>query len=694
MPDAIPFAFRLADAVPSRTTDPFITAAIAVNYVLHPSPDALSRTGGLRSLLKKRTSTAVGDDRNPDTDWHIESGRIMLRLPSGKVVSPTAIEITRVEFKGHLNVRGEDIPRIPSEALPGIEFHRFPADVAIEVSPPSDALTGHASCCLRLFNGNQPLQTLESLDIDQVLVGHDWYPLPPDSLEAIRELLKSLHISRPGVLTLRQYLDVRTLNSSLVKVVASHVEAEDSPPAAQCLPEGLIADLYPYQETGFQWLIRIADEGLGCILADQMGLGKTLQVIALFLREAELHDAPSLVIAPATLLENWRRELAKFAPSLSVLLHQGRERTGFPKNLQKYNVVIVSYDTAVRDISILEMVAWNIVVLDEAQAIKTPDAQRTVILKTLPRRMAVAVSGTPVENRLRDLWSLMDFAVPGLLGPLTQFEAHYLDDEDHASELEPLVSPLILRRLVADVAKDLPERIDIPQAIQLSDESAKRYDEIRHEVIAEYGKMASLVAMTKLRMFCTHPFLLSDDTGDPLPHSSKYARLLEILDEILVGGEKVLIFTSYTKMADILATDLHDRYGVPFKIIDGRTPVADRQPFVDQFGQTMTSAGLILNPRAAGTGLNITAANHVVHFNLEWNPALEDQATARAYRRGQTRPVTVHRLFHPGTVEEVIDQRTSRKRIIASNAVVGTEGTEDDIADIVRSLELSPVIGD
>lgn len=634
------------------------------------------------------------DEREPDTDWRIESGRLMLCLPSGKVVYPTATEITRAEFKGRLNIRGEVVPHIPSESLPELELHRFPAEVAIEVSPPSDTLAGRAFCCLRLYDCDQPLQTLQSLDIDQVLVGNDWYPLPPDSLDAIRELLKSVHVPEPGPLTLRQYLDLRALNSSLVKVVATYVEREDTPPASRDLPKGLIAELYPYQETGFQWLSRISDEGLGCILADQMGLGKTLQVIALFLREAELRDASSLVIAPATLLENWRRELARFAPSLSVLLHQGRKRTGFPKNIQKYNVVIVSYDTAMRDMSVLEMVAWNIVVLDEAQAIKTPDAQRTVILKNLPRRMAVAVSGTPVENRLRDLWSLMDFAVPGLLGPLRQFEAYYLDDEEHAMELEPLVSPLILRRLVADVAKDLPERIDIPQAIQLSDESAKRYDEIRHEIIAEYGRMASLVALTKLRMFCTHPFLINQETGDPLPHSSKYARLLEILDEVFVGGEKVLIFTSYTKMADILAQDLHARYGVPFTIIDGRTPVTDRQPLIDQFGTTMTSAGLVLNPRAAGTGLNITAANHVVHFNLEWNPALEDQATARAYRRGQTRPVTVHRLFHPGTVEEVIEQRTARKRTIASNAVVGTEGTENDIADIIRSLELSPVMED
>ena len=634
----------------------------------------------------------MGDDWELDADWHVESGRVMLRLPSGTVVSPTASEITRAEFKGRLDIRREQVSRIPSKALPDLTFRRFPVEISIDVSPPSDPLTGHPSWCLGVYDGNKPIHMLKDIETDQILIGTDWYPLPPESLEAVREVLTSIHLSAPGSLTLRQYLDLRSLNSSFVKIVAPKIAQEETLPEHEDFPQGLKADLYPYQATGFQWLIRIADEGLGCILGDQMGLGKTLQVIALLLRESALRDAPSLVIAPATLLENWRRELNRFAPGITVLLHQGRDRTGFPKKLLKFNVVVASYDTAMRDISIMEMVGWNVVVLDEAQAIKTPDAQRTVTLKTLPRRMAVAVSGTPVENCLRDLWSLMDFAVPGLLGPLKQFEAHYINDEDHASELEPLVSPLILRRLVADVAKDLPERIDIPQAIPLSDEAARQYDEIRHEVIAEYGKMASLVALTKLRMFCTHPFLLNQEIGDPLPHSSKYARLLEILDEVFADGEKVLIFTSYTKMADILAADLIKRYLVPFSIIDGRTPVIDRQPIVDRFGQIMTSAGLILNPKAAGTGLNITAANHVVHFNLEWNPAVEDQATARAYRRGQTKPVTVHRLFHPGTVEEIIDQRTARKRIIASNAVVGIQGTENDIADIVRSLEMSPVI--
>ena len=470
------------------------------------------------------------------------------------------------------------------------------------------------------------------------------------------------------------------------------VEPEQENPSRILMPEGLVATLYPYQETGFDWLSRVSEEGIGCILGDEMGLGKTLQVIALLVREKHVRKTPSVVIAPATLLENWRRELARFAPGLTLCVHRGQGRTGFPKILRSFDVVITSYETATRDISIFEMIGWNVAVLDEAQAIKTPDAQRTVILKSLPRRMAIAVSGTPVENSLRDLWSLLDFAVPGMLGTLPEFEARYTDSVEDAAELEPLVSPLILRRRVSEVAKDLPERIDIPQPVELSEAGAQEYESIRAAIFAEYGAAAPLVALGKLRMFCTHPFLVNDGSGDPLPHSTKYARLVELLDEIFARGEKVLIFTSYTEMADIIGGDVSRRYGVPATIIDGRTPVTDRQPTVDRFSQVMTAAALVLNPKAAGTGLNITAANHVIHYNLEWNPALEDQATARAFRRGQKRPVTVHRLFHPGTVEDIIVERTDRKRALAAGAVTGTEGKDENLADVLRALQLSPLL--
>jgi SNF2 family DNA or RNA helicase len=629
-------------------------------------------------------------------DWHIDQSGLALRLPSGTVIRPTATEVTGAEYKDRLTIRGETVLRRPSEALPDIRFARYPPEVVIEVVPPAPDLSRAASCRVRLTSGSRSLDAHVSLDNDQILAGQEWFPLSVDLLGEAADVLRAAGISVPGKLRLKQYLLLRQQESRVVVVTepsASAPSVSSGFVAAPQTPHALAGTLYPYQQTGYEWLSRIADEGLGCILGDEMGLGKTVQVIALLLREKNLRGMPSLVIAPATLLENWRREIVRFAPGLSIAIHRGQDRSGFPKTIGSFDVVVTSYETAMRDVSILEMVEWNAIVIDEAQSIKTPDAQRTVTIKTLPRRISIAVSGTPVENRLRDLWSVMDFAVPGFLGTLREFETRYADNVSDAAALEPLVTPLILRRRVADVAGDLPARIDIPQPVELSGESAARYDALRGQIAAEYGAAATLVALTKLRMYCTHPFLIDGRAGDPLPHSTKYGRLLEILDEIFANGEKVLIFTSYTGMADILLDDIRSRYGVPCEVIDGRTPVTDRQPAIDRFGQVMTAAALILNPRAAGTGLNITCANHVIHYNLEWNPAIEDQATARAYRRGQMRPVTVHRLFHPGTVEEVIDERTQRKRAVAAEAVIGTEGEVKDLADIMRAMQLSPVLG-
>ena len=638
----------------------------------------------------------ISDNMAHGASWYIDAaGQLSLLLPGGEVVKPTASEVIGAEYKGRLFIRRENVPCRPSEALPAIKFSRYPLDIRIDLIPPSSDLTRRARCQLALLKNGKPCLREINLNDNQILVGNEWFPLPPDAIDEIRAMLAKAGIDELGELSLRQYLCLRQLSSDLVHIAELHTLSIPPPPPARKPIEavGLNATLYPYQIVGLEWLIRIADEGMGCILGDQMGLGKTLQVIALLLREIQTRKAPCLVIAPATLLENWRRELVRFAPGLSVNIHRGRDRSGFPKTLQTFDVVITSYETGMRDISILEMISWNILVLDEAQAIKTPGAQRTVTLKSLPRRVAVAVSGTPVENRLRDLWSLTDFVIPGFLGTQEMFEKRYIDDETHAAELEPLISPIILRRLVSDVAQDLPDRIDIPQPIELSDEAAVRYEQIRAEIQEQYGRAASLVALTKLRMYCTHPFLVDGGQGNPIQHSTKYTRLLEILDEVFSCGEKALIFTSYTKMADMLKSDLGLRYGVPVTIIDGRMSVSERQPAVDQFGRIATSAALILNPRAAGTGLNIVAANHVIHYNLEWNPAVEDQATARAYRRGQTRPVAVHRLFHPGTVEEVIDRRMARKRAIATTAVVGTEGGEAEMADVLRAIELSPVSG-
>lgn len=372
-----------------------------------------------------------------------------------------------------------------------------------------------------------------------------------------------------------------------------------------------------------------------------------------------------------------------------ILKHHGVNRTGRAQQLAGFDVVVTSYDTVVRDGGMFGMIEWPVVVLDEAQYIKNPGAIRTRAVKALHRGTGIAVTGTPLENRLSDLWSLMDFAIPGHLGTLGEFQATYEDSVDAAARLEELISPVMLRRLVRDVANDLPERIDIPQAVELTADEAHAYDRIRSAIFAEHGQAATLVSLTKLRMFCAHPSLA--EGAAHLAEFSKLERLRDILEEIIASAQKVIIFTSYTEMADMIARFVADQWGVFSATLDGRLPIDDRQPLIDRFSGVGGAAVLILNPKAGGAGLNITAANHVIHYNLEWNPAVEDQASARSHRRGQTLPVTVHRLYCAGTVEEIVNDRSMRKRELSGAAIVGVTGKDEDYADILRALQRSPI---
>jgi SNF2 family DNA or RNA helicase len=459
------------------------------------------------------------------------------------------------------------------------------------------------------------------------------------------------------------------------------------------LPKGFNGRLFPYQLDGFRWLSFMVHNGLGAIIADEMGLGKTVQVICILLDASQADKKPNLVIAPNTLLENWRRELLRFAPSLRVAVHSGPRRSGLPRELSSNNVLLCSYDTAVADAGLFRNIAWNLMVVDEAQGIKNYQTRRATQLKTFPRVCSVAMTGTPIENRLQDLWSITDFVLPTLLGSASDFEQRYPDSIEAASSLEPIVSPLLLRRTVAAVATDLPERIDIPQPLELDSESAAAYEAIRVSATSNSGTGVGLAALQKLRMFCTHPWLT--DTFKMIPNATqcsvKLQRLMEILEEVVASEGKAIIFTSYTESIDLLCREIEMRLGVYTDSIDGRVAVANRQGKVDKFSSVTGAAVLVLNPKAAGVGLNITAANHVIHFNLEWNPAVEDQASARAHRRGQTRIVTVHRLYYANTVEEVIDNRMQRKRELSDAAIVGTTGQTTDVDDIMQALRISPV---
>lgn len=626
--------------------------------------------------------------------WQIRSGVLELEI-GGEPVRPDAEEIYGLAFDGASAFRGQSIAPGP----PPLRCSRYPAFLNLVIDHDDAAEDGGLFCHVRATGrggASGPFGAWQDHP-DHLIIGDVWYPLATGAQKEIADILAGAGVEKPGPLSLRQYLALRTATGDSAHLADDTAGRNIQPGLAVRREESELISfngrLYPYQKDGWQWLSFLWREGLGAILADEMGLGKTIQVIALLAAPERDQAAPSLIVAPTTLLENWRREIAKFAPGLKTHIHQGTRRTGDYRVLAPYDVTITSYETVVRDGSMFRMIDWRIVVLDEAQAIKNPDTRRAQAVRQLRRRSGIAVTGTPVENRLRDLWSLVDFAVPGLLGDVGSFEQRFQDDIDGAAALEPLVTPIMLRRLVSEVAQDLPERIDIPQVLALTEDEAAAYEQIRLDTLAEYGGAATLVALTRLRMFCAHPMLLDDGpwTIDRALGFSKLARLFEIVDEVFASRQKLLVFTSYNRVAAMIADIVRQRYGAMAATINGETPVEDRQTIVDRFSDEAGPALLALNPRAAGAGLNITAATHVVHYNLEWNPAIEDQASARAHRRGQTRPVTVHRLFFGDSVEDVVNDRLTRKRELSGAAVVGVEGTDADMADVGRALRASPL---
>ena len=634
-------------------------------------------------------------DRQEKYHWEVVGDLLVLWCGDEQIV-PAADQIYESIFE-RSSVYSELEPGKP-KYLPELSFSKYPVPLVIEISyTPEQGGSGITCRVLAVSEeGNVPVDSFSTREADHIVIAGKWYPFEPGSLQQIGDILNTAGADSAGVVPFRAYLNLKkvaqesdfVLDHTDGKVIQSEF-SENLGSDALALFNGT---LYPYQEDGWKWLSFLFREKLGGILADEMGLGKTVQIIAALANPDRGSVLPALIVAPSTLMENWRRETLKFAPSLITTIHQGPARTGLPSNLEENDVVITSYETVVRDGALFNMIQWKAVVLDEAQAIKNPKTRRAVSVKRLKRSVSIAVTGTPVENRLRDLWSLMDFVLPGYLGTESEFEQRFGNERQGAIALEPVVSPLLLRRRVHEVARDLPDRIDIPQVLNFHEEEIRQYEHIRKEIIAEYGKSATLVALTKLRMFCTHPFLLSEDLSCDIRYSdfTKFTRLFEILDEVFQNGDQALVFTSYNRMSDLIVRQVREQVGIFAEYIDGRTPVRERQKIVDMFSSIQGPGVLSLNPRAAGTGLNITAANHVIHYNLEWNPAVEDQASARAYRRGQDKPVTIHRLYFANTVEEVIDQRLGRKRDLADTAVVGVAGRDEEIEDLVRALQLTP----
>jgi SNF2 family DNA or RNA helicase len=452
----------------------------------------------------------------------------------------------------------------------------------------------------------------------------------------------------------------------------------------------LAIDPYPYQVIGIEWLTSQKKLGLkGAILGDVMGLGKTLQAIGFITKNVNAGFQNNLVICPATLIDNWRKEIEKFSPELKVLTHFGKYRSGIPGGLVNYDVVVTSYDALVADHAILRAINWNIVVLDEAQQIKNPEAKRTLRSKGLPREFGLAISGTPLENRLRDIWSLSDFAQPGLFGSEDSFSNEFESSSSGAVEVNRILRSIMLRRKLSDIDHQLPEKIVKDYPLRWPEELNEVYERVRQEALSQFAHAGGLVATGRLRKLTTHPILM--DVGpknDLLALSPKYALTVDILEELFANNEKCLIFASYREIMDRFFSDLVHRFPKSFvEILDGRTEMSDRQPLVERFNKFEGSGVLICNPIVAGAGLNITGANHVIHYNLEWNPAKEDQATFRVYRNGQLKETFIHRLFYVSTIDEVIDERIQLKRGLADLSLDKLVTQDDYLA----GLQISPM---
>lgn len=625
--------------------------------------------------------------------WILSDNVIALEDLDGSITFPSAREVFLSNFTDGGPADNAETPaERPQDALPFLTFSRFPARPAIQLSgAPPDLLRATFGVLVRdSFHLLPPNR-------DQLIVDGCWYPVDPEIVAEAQRWSASLGIRFGVALSLPELVYIRRIREAPIEIIDVSSASATELAAGQRFPhealKGLRANLFPYQRDGIAFLSLISNQAAGCVLADEMGLGKTLQVIGLITSEINENRPRNLVVVPASLVENWRRELEAFNPDLRVLIHAGAFRAGIASRLRGWDVVVTSYETAVRDRSLLSSLRWNLLVLDEAQFIKNPEAQRAESIKQIPRRVSIAVTGTPLENRLEDYWSIVDFAVPGMLGDLATFRADFADETHDARRIGTIAEPIILRRLVRDVAQDLPDLIEIPQAIEMSSRLAQSYEEIRRDYADSNraAKSVGLEVFTALRILCTHPLIKNDLWGRPEDDMPKYQRLLEILEEIFQRNEKVLIFTSFTRMVDLLGADLTSRWkGGFFRSIDGRVPTGQRSPIIDEFEAFQGYGALVLNAQAAGVGLNITAANHVVHYNPEWNPARTDQATRRAYRRRQEKPVTVHHLFYANSVEEAIVTRSAFKRQLADEAVRGHDGTMEP-QFLMEALARSPL---
>ncbi|GMK37260.1 ATP-dependent helicase [Paenibacillus sp. CCS19] len=504
------------------------------------------------------------------------------------------------------------------------------------------------------------------------------------------------------------------LNAHLTTVMGQLTQQTDWPSIP--VPPTLRAELRSYQQAGFSWLAFLRRFGIGAVLADDMGLGKTIQFITYLLHVAEEAAAsggrrPALLICPTSVLGNWQKEVRRFAPSLRIMLHYGGKRLSggaFYEEAAGADLVLTSYATSTLDQELLGGYTWSAICLDEAQNIKNAGTKQAIAVKSFPARHRIALTGTPIENKLAELWSIYDFTNPGYLGTARVFAERFSQaiererDHNRTQELQRLVKPFMLRRKKKDpnIMLDLPDKNEMKTYINLTGEQSALYEQTVKELMDEVKKLegiqrkaAILSALTRLKQLCDHPVLFTKEAV-PVPEdereeaaesamligrSAKLERLLDLVKELRDEGERCLIFTQYIGMGELLQRVISRELGEPVLYLHGGSSKTARDRMIEQFqSQELPAAEqpnvFILSIKAGGVGLNLTAANHVFHFDRWWNPAVENQATDRAYRMGQTRDVQVHKFISLGTLEERIDEMLESKQQLSDDVITSSEG--------------------
>jgi SNF2 family DNA or RNA helicase len=546
------------------------------------------------------------------------------------------------------------------------------------------------------------LERLAALKVPLVQVSGEWTEVDAQGLQKVLDFIKS---GGHGSMQLGRFLhlladepDTAELNSLpvvdfVVPTNLRHFMEGNLQLPDKAVPTTLNGHLRPYQERGFLWLSMMTEMGLGVCLADDMGLGKTVQIITLFLERwttavpEAMPSSPALVICPTTLLGNWQRELERFAPSLRVFTHHGTNRPHgleFLRCIDHADVVLSTYHLAYRDADNLSSIEWSYLVLDEAQYIKNSKSKQTQSIYHLRATQRIALTGTPVENHLDDLWSLLHFLNPGYLGSLNHFKTHLAipieRDQDPAKTetLQRLIKPFVLRRVKTDptIIQDLPSKMEIKAFCTMTKEQVTLYEAAVQHLLLQMEhaggmqrKGLILASLTKLKQICNHPAHFLHDDSRLHGRSGKLIRLLELLQEIHEANEAALIFTQYTEMGELLVRAIADELYEPALFLHGGIKQTQRDELVQQYQSGQGTGLFVLSLKAGGVGLNLTRANHVIHFDRWWNPAVENQATDRAFRIGQKRNVEVHKMICLGTLEDKIDQLIESKQALAQQVV-------------------------